>query len=115
MVNGIGAPIATRMAAKAENKAVIRAVPLAKKYWEYTKVAEIIKDAQNQSIPARCWLTKFAKTATTPSLPSKPAMPTRVPIQMRISQPVRSPKISSHVREPVTTHARTPIIATTVG
>ena len=32
------------MAAKAENKAVIRAVPLAKKYWEYTKVAEIIKD-----------------------------------------------------------------------
>ena len=34
---------------------------------------------------------------------------------MRISQPVRSPNMSSHVREPVTTQARTPIIATTVG
>ena len=103
------------MAAKAENKAVIRAVPLAKKYWEYTKVAEMIKDAQNQSKPAKCWLTKSANTATTPSLPSSPAMPTSVPIQIRISQPVRSPKISSQVREPVTTHPRTPIIATTVG
>ena len=50
-----------------------------------------------------------------PSLPSKPAIPTRVPIQIRISQPVRSPRISSHVRDPVTTQASTPIIATTVG
>ena len=115
MVNGIGAPIATKIAAKAENNAVIRAVPLAKKYWEYTKVAEIMKDAQNQSIPTRCWLTKSANTATTPSLPSKPAIPTSVPIQIRISQPVRSPRISSHVRDPVTTQASTPIIATTVG
>ena len=90
-------------------------MPLAKKYCEYTKTKEIIKAAHSQDIPPNIVLTNFAKTATTPNLPSNPAIPTRVPIQIKISQPVVSFKMSSHVRHSLMTQANTAITAMTVA